>query len=126
MGFYVFKGKRKHARRGKVAGKNPVRYYLNDVEVTQEEYDLAFPARPIPVGEDMLAGHQPSCWPQTMESLAVHPAQVDKANERAKKHGIDAVYERGTGMVQVGSRADRAKLIKLEGAKDKCGGYSDG
>ncbi len=101
----------------------PNRYYIGDKEVTQEEYDAAFP--PKPIGET-LAGHSPACWPQTMEALAVHPAQVDQANARAKAHGIDAIYQHGTGLVQVGSRADRAKLIRLEGGYDRSGGYSDG
>lgn len=126
MGRYLWKGKKKFGYRGRVVTGNPAKFYVNDVEVSEAEYNAAFPPKKIEAGTEMLAGHQPACWPQTMESLAVHPKQVDEANARAKRHGIDAVYEKGTGMVQVGSRADRAKLIRLEGAKDKCGGYGDG
>lgn len=120
MGSYFWNGKRKFGSRGSVVGG---KHFVNGTEVTKDEFDLAFPAKPL--GETLPA-HSSACWPQTMEALAVHPSQVDEANTRARRHGIDAVYEKGTGMVQLGSRADRAKLIRLEGGYDRSGGYGDG
>src|SRR5262245_14043049 len=109
MGWYTWKGKRKYGRKGSVTGKPP-KYFVNEVEVTKEEFELAFPDKGISGGTECLPGHLPACWPMRMDdSLGVHPAQVDAANARAKAHGIDATYEKGTGNVVIGSRRDRAK-----------------
>lgn len=104
-------------------------YVVDGKELTQAEFNEAFPDKPL--GEP-LQGHTAACWPMVSEALAVHPSQVDQANARNRKHGIAALYQKGTGACQIDSRGDRAKLLKLEAKTlghavfDKQGGYSDG
>lgn len=99
------------------------------VEITEAEFDRLMPPKEL---AEPLRAHGPGLWPMYSEALAVHPSQVDAANERAKKHGIAVTYETGTGQCKIDSRADRAKLLKLESQTlghpvfDKKGGYGDG
>src|SRR5262245_41681570 len=91
-------------------------YYLDDKEVTEKEFEAAFP--PKPFGAPELANNTSSCWPMVSEALAVHPEQVAEANARNKKHGIAARYDEG-GFCHIPDRSDRKKLLKLEGLVDK-------
>lgn len=96
-------------------------YTLNGVEVTKAEFDAAFPPKELGVP----SAAAPSCWPMTSEALAVHPDQVAEANARNKRHGVNATYEPGTGMCLIPDRGERKRLLKLEGFKDRSGGYGD-
>lgn len=103
--------------------KEPIRYYLGDKEVTKEEFDAAVPSK-LDLSEQAAPdGHRPNCWPMVSEALAVHPSQVDEANERARKAGIGVKYQKGTGLCQIDSAREKAKLVKLEGFFDKQAGY---
>lgn len=75
-------------------------------------------------GGDTLAGHQPGCWPQLSMAMAVHPKQVQEANERNKRHGVNVTYRRD-GMAVIPDRKERKKLARLEGFRDNNGGYGD-
>ncbi len=95
-------------------------YLLGDKEVTKEEYQASFPDKEL--GEPM--GASPAIWPMESVALAVHPKQVQAANERNKLHGIMATYkEDGTCVIQ--DRNARKQLNKLERFFDKSGGYGD-
>lgn len=96
-------------------------YFLGTSEVTKKEFDAAFPDKEIGVPLD---AHLPGCWPMRSEALACDPTQAQEMNERNRKHGIAARYERD-GTCVIDSRKDRAKLNKLEGFFDKGGGYGD-
>lgn len=65
-----------------------------------------------------------TCWPLLSEAMAVHPKQVKEAQARAKRHGINVVYQKD-GRVLIPDRAERKRLLKLEGFHDKQGGYGD-
>ena len=65
-----------------------------------------------------------SGWPMVSEALAVHPKQVEQANDRARRHGIPVTYDR-KGFCHIPDRAARKKLLKLEGMHDNSGGYGD-
>lgn len=94
-------------------------YFLGDREVTKEEFDAAFPPKELGVPD----GHRCNLYPYVSEAFAVHPDQVDAANERARKAGIGARYEKGTGMCMIDSDGDKVKLAKLEGFVNRQAGY---
>lgn len=109
-----YRGKIVYARNGKRT------YELDGKEVSKEEFDEAFPEKEIGVPE---TAHS-SCWPATSLALSVHPKQAQKANERAKRHGIAASYA-PDGTCHLADRAARKKLLRLEGMHDNKGGYGD-
>jgi hypothetical protein len=65
-----------------------------------------------------------TCWPMVSDALAVHPKQVEQARERAKRHGISVEY-RDNGQCVIPDRAERRRLLRLEGFHDRSGGYGD-
>ena len=69
-------------------------------------------------------GHGTTCWPMVSEALAVHPRQVDQANERARRHGINVAYDQ-KGNCHIPDRGNRKKILRLEGLRDNSGGYGD-
>lgn len=114
--------------RGKVIynSDGEARYFFNDEEVTQEEYDARFPSR-LEYGEDAEAPLvSASAWHDNLQSraLAVHKSQVEEANAWNKKTGIATRYDK-TGMAHIPTRGDRSKLLKRDGMHDNDGGYSD-
>lgn len=67
----------------------------------------------------------PSIWNGfESEALACDPSQVAEMNERNKNNGVGARYD-PEGMCHIPDRADRKKLLKLEGMHDKSAGYGD-
>lgn len=110
-----------------VYGRSPLkRFYLDDVEVTEEEFHAAVPTR---VGDLLKAGkppdgHRPACWPATSWALSVHPKQVKEANARAKRHGIAVRYD-ATGKCHLSGKGARRDLMRLEGMHDNEGCYGD-
>lgn len=88
-------------------------------EYTPAEFDAIMPNKE-PGG--LVAA--PSCWPLESEALAVHPNQVQKANDRAKRHGIGVQYK-PDGTAILADRRARKQMIALEGFFDNHGGYGD-
>ena len=109
--------------RGVIRGYGKTAVYLIDgKEVTKAEFDLAFPDKPIGIP----GGHHTTCWPQISEdAFAVHPKQVEQANARNRRHGINVEYDKATGAAIIPDRDQRRKLLKLEGWRDNSGGYGD-
>lgn len=64
------------------------------------------------------AGNRPWTRELVSEALAVNPRDVERANARAKRHGINVTYDR-KGFVHIPNRNERRKLLKLEGLRDK-------
>lgn len=106
-------------RRGS-EGSTP-HYFIDAVEVTQAEYDERFPSK-LEEGTPFVS----TAWHDGIasQSRGVHPSQVDEANARNRAHGISTRYDK-MGMAHIPNRADRNKLLRLEGAHDNDGGYSD-
>lgn len=102
-------------------------YFLGDREVTEAEFRAAHPMKLVLGGGEPLLGQSPSgdCWPLTSEALAVHPKQVREANERNKKNGINVQYDPATGNAVIPDRAERRRLLKLEGLVDKHSFYGN-
>lgn len=116
------------AVRGRVtydrAGK--ATYFLGDREVPVGEFRKALGVKPFaPDPHGCVPGGTPTTgWPIRSEALAVHSSQVDEANARARRHGINVHYE-ADGTCVIPDRGNRKKLLKLEGFHDNSGGYGD-
>lgn len=91
-------------RQGKV-------YKLDGQEVTKEEFDAAFPDKPIRSGEDLAIG-----WhkPVLSDALAVHPLQIPEAIARDKKHGLNVEYL-PDGRPVLTSQEQKRKMIRSLG-----------
>lgn len=99
---------------------NPIRYYLDDREVTEEQFRSETPDRlqdALDAGET-ACGQATTTWPQESEALSVLPKQVEAANARNKKHGI-AVHYKADGTAVVTSANAKRQLMRLEGFHDK-------
>jgi hypothetical protein len=112
----------------KIAGTfgKPDRYYLDNVEVTQEQWARALEeSRPPTVaggrpGDSFCGWHQPIA----SDALAVHPDQIPEVMERNRRHGLHVEYD-GEGRPLLVDRKQRRDLMHLEGVHDKDGGYGD-
>lgn len=123
MGFYIRAGKKVRGTRGRlVAGPVPT-YFVNDVEVTKEEYDQCFPPKGFMAGEEFQIAQGKATWPMKSVALAVHPSQVAEANARNKRHGLATRYN-SNGTAIIPTAAEKTKLVNLEGFVDKQKGYS--
>jgi hypothetical protein len=103
------------------------RYFLNDIEVSQEEYEAAFPSKLDELlggGVECLPSQTPSCWPMVSRALAVHPAQVEEANARNKRMGSTVRYDQ-KGNAHLPDRGARRDLLRVEGYHDNSAGYGD-
>lgn len=113
--------------RFRVTYGNPVRYFLDDKEVSRAEYEAASPKRL----KDLLrsattaASHTTTCWPMKSDALSCHPSQVAAITERNKRHGITGVRYEKDGTCVIADRGARKALMALEGKHDKRGGYGD-
>ncbi len=102
------------------------RYWLDGKEVTEAEYEAAFPSKLeelLEAADVMIEGG--GHWPILSDGLGVHPEQVDEANRRNKAAGVAVEYNH-KGQAVIPSRGERRKLLRLERCHDKDGGYGDG
>lgn len=108
-----------------VRGKKP-RYFVDGTEVSEAEYDKAFPSKLASLLEagDLLPSDSRTAWPIVSDALGVHPDQVPEANHRNKAAGVNVQYNR-KGQAVIPSRGERRKLLRLEKAHDRDGGYGD-
>lgn len=100
----------------------PDRWYIDNKEVTEAEYNQAFPYKPLD-----LSGNMGLCgWtPIVSEAMCYHPKQVAEAREFYKKKGIN-VEIRPTGHVVFATRQQRREVLRVNGIHDNQGGYGDG
>lgn len=70
-------------------------------------------------------GTQTTGWPKRSAALAVHKKQVEAANARNKRNGVNVVYDPANGDAIIPDRNERKKLCKVEGFHDNLGGYGD-
>ena len=97
---------------GRIIGTgDKTRYVLDGVDVTKEEFDKAFPDKPIRHGDDFAVGWKK---PVLSDALAVHPAQVKAAMERDKKAGVPTEYTED-GRPILTSQAHKRKLLRSFG-----------
>lgn len=92
--------------------------------MTEEEFDDFLEELRTGNGPDdlMISGE----WRNfKSDALAVHPDQVELAEQRNKLHGVNVAYDREDGRAIIPDRNERRKLLKLEKFHDNDGGYSD-
>lgn len=97
---------------GRIIGSgDKTRYVLDGKDVTKEEFDRAFPDKPIRHGDDFAIG-----WhkPVLSDALAVHPAQIPQAMARDKAHGLNVEYL-PDGRPILTSQAQKRKMIRSLG-----------
>lgn len=87
-------------------------FFLDGEQVTEEAFNERLPPQEI---EGNRNAPPTTGWPLNAgDSLGVHPSQVEQANARAKRHGINVTYDQH-GNPHVPDRAEYGKLLKLEG-----------
>lgn len=97
------------------------KFYLEGKEVSEEDYRAAFPLScGVPMGTN--------AWnrPLLSDGLAVHPSQIDEANERNRRRGCSVTYDRTDGRAIIPDRGQRKKLLSIMKMHDRDGGYGDG
>jgi hypothetical protein len=65
---------------------------------------------------EVPGGLQPSTWPQTSMSLAVHPSQALEANQHLSNHGIGSreAHYQPDGRLVLESAAAKKKVLKTK------------
>ena len=99
-------------------------YFVDNREVTKEEFDILFPDAP----SDESTGEPGSSlcgWkPIVSDALAVHPRQVEEATLDAAKKGCPTEFL-PDGRPILTSRSHRKQYLKSYGFHDRRGGYGD-
>lgn len=95
--------------------KDGTKYFLSNKPVTQEEYEAVYP----PPKRGSYTG-MPGQWnrPTLSDSMGVSVRQIEEAEARNKRHGINVTYDRETGQAIIPSRAEQRKLMKVMGLRD--------
>jgi hypothetical protein len=106
--------------------KGAKQFYIGGKEVTAEQFAKIAPNRieDLLKSRIMLASATPGAWPMRSEALAVHPDEVQMANERNHKAGLATTYD-SDGIAIIPTREERRKLLRAEGLHDKHAGYGD-
>lgn len=98
-------------------------YFVDGKEVTEAEFLVAFPDKPIiPAAGNLgnnFGGQHAAGWPMYSDAMAVHPSQVAAANARNARHGVNVRYEPHAGLAIIPSEREKKKLMKLEGFHDR-------
>jgi len=96
-------------------------YFLDDKEVSKEEFFTALPPK-------LANGDGPCSLSSTpahlSDGLAVHPDQVQEAEESAKKRGVPTEFQRD-GRPVMRSRAHQKAYLKAYGFHNRDGGFGD-
>jgi hypothetical protein len=94
-------------------------YWLDNREVTQAEFEEAFPPRELAGGESLHG------WkPIASVALAVHPRQIPAAREDALKKGVPTDFT-PDGSPIFRTRQHRNAYLKAYGKFDRNAGYGD-
>lgn len=96
-----------------------LRYWIDDIEVTKEEWEKAFPPH------DFTSSAPLAHFPQLhSEALAVHPLDIPEAVASARAKGIPTNFD-AHGRPIFTSRGHRKRYLKAYGFHDRNGGYGD-
>jgi len=69
-------------------------------------------------------GHLPGCWPLHSEALAVHPEQIEEANEICRAKGVPTDHD-ADGCPILNDRDHRRRYCQAFGFFDRDAGYGD-
>lgn len=108
---------------GRIKGKGEnLTYWLDGQQVSKEEFDAAFPDKPLSGGN--FGGHLPACWPLLSDAAGVHPLDIGKFAEDAKSRGVPIDFT-ADGRAIFRDRGHRKRYMKAYGFRDNGGGYGD-
>ena len=109
--------------KGTIRGKaGEETYWIDGVQVSKDQFDLAFPDAPAGGGR---AGDSFHGWkPIVSEALAVHPDQVEEAREHSKAMGVPTEFL-PDGRPILTSRSHRKSYLRAYHFHDRDGGYGD-
>lgn len=98
-------------------------YFRDGVRITKAEYEAAIAAMPnrlnLGAEGEPLVGQGTTGWPLTSEACAVHPNQVERANEWNRRNGVNVQHDPKTGNAIIPDRAERKRLLRLRGYVDR-------
>jgi sugar/nucleoside kinase (ribokinase family) len=96
-----------------------MKYVLNGVEVTREEWLKDSKADELLSGEGVntLVAQSSAGWPKTSDSMAVHPSQAKEAYEQARKLGVPTEF-RPDGRPVLTDPGHQKKLARALGMVD--------
>lgn len=95
-------------------------YYIDGRQVTKEEFDFAFPAKPI--GE--MRTRYSTEFNHPSDALAVHPEQIQATSEYYSKNGIPTDFM-ADGRPIIKNRSHQKRLLKLHGYINRDGCFGD-
>lgn len=100
-------------------------FILDGKEVTEAEWNKAFPPQPLvgPNGE-IVGGMPLKGYPFVSEAMAVHPDQIPEAREHAIKNGVPTDFD-SEGRPVVRDRQHKKELCRALGYFDRDAGYGD-
>jgi hypothetical protein len=110
--------------RGTVIYGKKIRYFIDQVECTREEFDERFPPKPIEVPNALMETSK--AWPRLSDSWGVGKGQKEKAEETMRKLGVPTEYvPDGSGgySAKILNNEHQRKLLKATGMHNNDGGY---
>lgn len=106
----------------KTGGKCFVQDGILRREVTEAEFEALFPNLEGPTGAP--GTNSPASWPMVSEGAAVHPKQIEEANNYSRAMGVPTEHN-ALGQPVLTSREHRKRYNQIRGFFDKDGGYGD-
>jgi hypothetical protein len=101
-----------------------IHYYLGAQEVTEAEYRQVHPEAPLG-GMNLDCPALKRGWPLLSEGAAVHPTQVQEAQDSAARKGVPTEFTKD-GRAVFRNRQHRKEYLRAYGFHDRDGGYGDG
>ena len=108
--------------KGKIVYGKVKEYYVDDRQVTEEEFEAAFKSKPFGFGEDTLISQ--TAFNHPSDALAVHPSQVKEAHEDSIKRGVRTEFMKD-GRPIMRDRAHQKAYIAAYGYYNRNGCYGD-
>lgn len=105
-----------------------ITYKINGKTVSREEWDarkgvgLNLKKQDVPLGTVAYTAANPLL----SDGIGCMRCQVPEMREAIREHGIQGVFVRDDGRLEITSRRGRRDLLRLRGLHDADGGYGDG
>lgn len=114
-------------RRAKVIYGRVNKYFIDEEEVSREEFDRAFPNRIKDLLKKNKApdGARSACWPMKgSDALSVIPSRIPEATASDLAKGVPTEYT-SEGQPIFRDRGHRREYLRAYGYHDRAGGYGD-
>lgn len=102
-----------------------VRYFIDDKEVTEEEYRAKSPkkGKEFLDGEPMALMETSGAWPRKSDALGIHPKQKKKMEAMFKHHGVPTEFDATDGRAIIRNNAHQRDIMKVLKCHNNDGGY---